>query len=155
MCLVCASKQVKQAIDKVEEALDPKRPLIKEEYADDLAITSMAREFIYRYLYLYIRIYVFVYTYTHTHTHAHTHTHTHTRTHTYICFGLKSMTSLLLLWPKSLNKCINIYTQPYGFDRRVCRGPRYYFLVCASSYYFHGLSDSNMYICIYIHIIHT
>mmetsp|Transcript_33905 Transcript_33905/g.54730 ORF Transcript_33905/g.54730 Transcript_33905/m.54730 type:complete len:400 (+) Transcript_33905:27-1226(+) len=35
--------KVKQAMDKVEEALDPNRPLIKEEYADDLALTSMAR----------------------------------------------------------------------------------------------------------------
>merc|ERR1712129_460262 len=36
-------QKVKQALDKVDEATDPKRPLSKEEYVDDLAITSMAR----------------------------------------------------------------------------------------------------------------
>jgi len=35
--------KVKQAIDKVEEAVNPNNALFKEEYADDLAITSMAR----------------------------------------------------------------------------------------------------------------
>merc|ERR1711870_182025 len=35
--------KVKQALDKVTEATDPSRPLSKEEYADDLALTSMAR----------------------------------------------------------------------------------------------------------------
>merc|ERR550525_1601359 len=33
----------KQALDKVQEATDPNRPLSKEEFADDLALTSMAR----------------------------------------------------------------------------------------------------------------
>lgn len=36
-------QKVKQALDKVAEATDPTRPLSKEEYADDLALTSMAR----------------------------------------------------------------------------------------------------------------
>jgi len=36
-------KKVQQALDKVAEATDPARPLHKEEYADDLALTSMAR----------------------------------------------------------------------------------------------------------------
>merc|ERR1719281_2300246 len=36
-------QKVKQALDKVKEATDPSRPLYKEEFADDLAITSMAR----------------------------------------------------------------------------------------------------------------
>merc|ERR1740121_1825807 len=35
--------KVKQALDKVDEATDPARPLSKEEFVDDLAITSMAR----------------------------------------------------------------------------------------------------------------
>lgn len=35
--------KVKQALDKVKEATDPARPLSKEEFADDLALTSMAR----------------------------------------------------------------------------------------------------------------
>merc|ERR1740121_2727006 len=35
--------KVKQALDKVEEATDPTRPLSKEEFVDDLALTSMAR----------------------------------------------------------------------------------------------------------------
>jgi len=35
--------KVKQALDKVAEATDPSRPLGKEEYVDDLAVTSMAR----------------------------------------------------------------------------------------------------------------
>jgi len=35
--------KVQQALDKVKEALDPSAPLSKEEYADDLALTSMAR----------------------------------------------------------------------------------------------------------------
>jgi len=36
-------QKVKQALDKVAEATDPSRPLSREEYADDLAVTSMAR----------------------------------------------------------------------------------------------------------------
>lgn len=36
-------QKVKQALDKVAEATDPARPLSKEEFADDLALTSMAR----------------------------------------------------------------------------------------------------------------
>ena len=36
-------KKVKQALAKVDEATDPSRDLIKEEFADDLALTSMAR----------------------------------------------------------------------------------------------------------------
>jgi len=36
-------QKVKQALDKVAEATDPSRPLSKEPYADDLALTSMAR----------------------------------------------------------------------------------------------------------------
>merc|ERR1712232_1327313 len=36
-------EKVKQAQDKVKEALDPNSSLSKEEYADDLALTSMAR----------------------------------------------------------------------------------------------------------------
>jgi len=36
-------KQVKKGIDKYEEAVDTSRPLGKEEFCDDLAITSMAR----------------------------------------------------------------------------------------------------------------
>lgn len=35
--------QVKKGIDKFEEATDPLRPLSREEFADDLAMTSMAR----------------------------------------------------------------------------------------------------------------
>jgi len=35
--------KVKQAIDKVAQAMDPNNPLSKEEYVDDLALTSMAR----------------------------------------------------------------------------------------------------------------
>merc|ERR1711937_145687 len=35
--------KVKQAIDKVAEATDPTNKLSKEEYVDDLALTSMAR----------------------------------------------------------------------------------------------------------------
>merc|ERR1712070_1169729 len=35
--------KVKQAIDKVAEATDPNNPLSKEEFADDLALASMAR----------------------------------------------------------------------------------------------------------------
>lgn len=35
--------KVKQALDKVAEATDPAKPLSKEEFADDLALTSMAR----------------------------------------------------------------------------------------------------------------
>ena len=35
--------KVKQAKDKVKEALDPNSALSKEEFADDLALTSMAR----------------------------------------------------------------------------------------------------------------
>ena len=35
--------KVQQALDKVDEALDGSRALSKEEYADDLALTSMAR----------------------------------------------------------------------------------------------------------------
>merc|ERR1740121_2997838 len=35
--------KVKQALDKVDEATDPTRPLSKEEFVDDLALTSMAR----------------------------------------------------------------------------------------------------------------
>ena len=36
-------QKVKQALDKVDEATDPSNPLSKEEYVDDLALTSMAR----------------------------------------------------------------------------------------------------------------
>lgn len=36
-------QKVKQALDKVEEALNPAKSLGKEEYCDDLALTSMAR----------------------------------------------------------------------------------------------------------------
>merc|ERR1711907_302730 len=36
-------QKVKQAIDKVGEATDPNNKLSKEEYVDDLALTSMAR----------------------------------------------------------------------------------------------------------------
>merc|ERR1719389_1228615 len=36
-------QQVQKGIAKYEEATDPKRPLGKEEFADDLAMTSMAR----------------------------------------------------------------------------------------------------------------
>merc|ERR1712199_44688 len=36
-------KQVKKGITKYEEAVDPSRPLGKEEFVDDLAMTSMAR----------------------------------------------------------------------------------------------------------------
>jgi len=36
-------KQVEKGISKYEEVMDPTRPLIKEEFADDLAMTSMAR----------------------------------------------------------------------------------------------------------------
>jgi len=36
-------QKVKQALDKVDEATDPEGALAKEEYADDLALTSMAR----------------------------------------------------------------------------------------------------------------
>ena len=35
--------QVKQALAKVDEATDPKTALSKEEFVDDLALTSMAR----------------------------------------------------------------------------------------------------------------
>mmetsp|Transcript_35243 Transcript_35243/g.59389 ORF Transcript_35243/g.59389 Transcript_35243/m.59389 type:complete len:367 (-) Transcript_35243:302-1402(-) len=35
--------QVQKGFDKFEEATDPSRPLFKEEFADDLAMTSMAR----------------------------------------------------------------------------------------------------------------
>ena len=35
--------KVKQALDKVAEALDPASDLSKEEFADDKALTSMAR----------------------------------------------------------------------------------------------------------------
>merc|ERR1711871_856644 len=35
--------KVKQALDKVAEATDPNKPLSKEEFVDDLALTSMAR----------------------------------------------------------------------------------------------------------------
>jgi ADP-ribosylglycohydrolase len=35
--------KVKQAITKFEEATDPSKPLSKEEFVDDLAVTSMAR----------------------------------------------------------------------------------------------------------------
>jgi ADP-ribosylglycohydrolase len=35
--------KVKQALDKVDEAMDDTKPLSKEEFADDLALTSMAR----------------------------------------------------------------------------------------------------------------
>merc|ERR1711972_1275595 len=35
--------KVKQALEKVAEATDPTKPLSKEEFADDLALTSMAR----------------------------------------------------------------------------------------------------------------
>merc|ERR1719197_2156879 len=35
--------QVKKGITKYEEAIDPSRPLGKEEFVDDLAMTSMAR----------------------------------------------------------------------------------------------------------------
>jgi len=35
--------KVKQALDKVAEAVDPNKPLSQEEFADDLALTSMAR----------------------------------------------------------------------------------------------------------------
>merc|ERR1712129_439000 len=36
-------QKVKQALDKVAEATDASRPLSKEPYVDDLALTSMAR----------------------------------------------------------------------------------------------------------------
>ena len=36
-------EKVKQALDKVAEAADPGKPLSREEYVDDLALTSMAR----------------------------------------------------------------------------------------------------------------
>lgn len=36
-------KKVQQAIDKVKEATDPSKALSKEEFVDDLAVTSMAR----------------------------------------------------------------------------------------------------------------
>merc|ERR1719247_2513238 len=36
-------KQVKKGIDKYEEAIDSSRPLGKEDFVDDLAMTSMAR----------------------------------------------------------------------------------------------------------------
>merc|ERR1712023_530019 len=36
-------EQVRKGISKFEEATDPKRPLGKEEFCDDLAMTSMAR----------------------------------------------------------------------------------------------------------------
>jgi len=36
-------QKVKQALDKVAEAQDPTRPLGQEEFADDVALTSMAR----------------------------------------------------------------------------------------------------------------
>merc|ERR1712227_525738 len=35
--------KVRQGIQKFEEAADPSRPLSKEEFVDDLAMTSMAR----------------------------------------------------------------------------------------------------------------
>lgn len=35
--------KVRQALDKVKEATDPTKPLSKEEFVDDLALTSMAR----------------------------------------------------------------------------------------------------------------
>ncbi len=35
--------KLQQAVDKVAEATDPKKPLSKEKYVDDLALTSMAR----------------------------------------------------------------------------------------------------------------
>lgn len=35
--------QVQQALDKVAEATDPDKPLSREEFVDDLALTSMAR----------------------------------------------------------------------------------------------------------------
>ncbi|CAE8623909.1 unnamed protein product [Polarella glacialis] len=35
--------KVQQALQKVDEAMDPEQPLSREEYADDLALTSMAR----------------------------------------------------------------------------------------------------------------
>jgi len=35
--------KVKQALDKAAEAMDPSKPLSKEEFVDDLAVTSMAR----------------------------------------------------------------------------------------------------------------
>jgi ADP-ribosylglycohydrolase len=35
--------KVKQALDKATEAMDPSKPLFKEEFVDDLAVTSMAR----------------------------------------------------------------------------------------------------------------
>merc|ERR1712099_28265 len=35
--------QVAKGISKFEEAIDPSRPLSREEYVDDLAMTSMAR----------------------------------------------------------------------------------------------------------------
>lgn len=34
---------MRQALDKVKEATDPTKPLSKEEFVDDLALTSMAR----------------------------------------------------------------------------------------------------------------
>merc|ERR1711878_228023 len=37
------SAQLKKGRAKYEEATDPKRPLYKEEFVDDLALTSMAR----------------------------------------------------------------------------------------------------------------
>uniref|UniRef100_A0A0G4FFI3 ADP-ribosylhydrolase ARH3 n=1 Tax=Chromera velia CCMP2878 TaxID=1169474 RepID=A0A0G4FFI3_9ALVE len=37
------SAQVKKAVDKYNEVMDPSRPLGKEEFVDDLAMTSMAR----------------------------------------------------------------------------------------------------------------
>merc|ERR1719266_2563797 len=36
-------QQVQKGISKYEEAIDPSRPLSKEEFVDDLAMTSMAR----------------------------------------------------------------------------------------------------------------
>ncbi len=36
-------QKVKQALDKVQEATDPSKDLSKQEFADDLALTSMAR----------------------------------------------------------------------------------------------------------------
>ena len=36
-------QQVRKGVAKYEEAVDPSRPLSKEEYVDDLAMTSMAR----------------------------------------------------------------------------------------------------------------
>merc|ERR1719299_368226 len=36
-------EKVKQALEKVKEATDPKSSLSKEEFVDDLALTSMAR----------------------------------------------------------------------------------------------------------------